>query len=52
MAVISAVWIFLYNPDIGLINRPLQWLSFGVAGHTDWLGDPETAMNAILIMSV
>jgi multiple sugar transport system permease protein len=52
MAVISVVWIFLYNPDIGLINRLLQWLSFGVAGHTDWLGDPDTALNAILIMSI
>lgn len=52
MAVIAVVWIFLYNPDIGLINRMLQWLSFGVLGHTDWLGDPDTAMTAILIMSI
>jgi multiple sugar transport system permease protein len=52
MAVIAVVWIFLYNPDIGLINRMLQWLSFGQLGHTDWLGDTSTAMIAILIMSV
>lgn len=52
MAVISVVWIFLYNPDVGLINRTLNWLSGGLAGNPNWLGDKNLAMLAILIMSV
>lgn len=52
MAVISVVWIFLYNPDIGLINRLIQSLTFGQLGYVNWLGDVSTAMIAILIMSV
>lgn len=52
MAVISVVWIFLYNPDVGLINRLLNWVTLGSFGNPNWLGDKTLAMPSILIMSV
>jgi len=52
MAVISVVWIFIYNPDIGLLNRVLSTVTPGDPVRIDWLGDTSTAMLAILIMSV
>ena len=52
MAVISVLWIFLYNPDVGLINRLISWISFGHIAPVNWLGEKSTAMPAILIMSV
>ena len=52
IAVIAVVWIFLYNPDYGLFNRVLNWLSWGLFGNPNWLGEKNLAMPAILIMSV
>jgi multiple sugar transport system permease protein len=52
MAVIAVVWIFLYNPQFGLINRMLQWITGGLFGNPNWLGEQHLAMPAILIMSV
>jgi multiple sugar transport system permease protein len=49
MVVISIVWTFLYDKDNGLINQFLQL--FGLP-NVNWLGDPLTAMPAIIIMSV
>lgn len=51
-AVLAVVWIFLYNPDIGLINQALSSLSFGLIQPINWLGDPRTALIAIIIMAV
>ena len=49
MVVVSMLWLFMYRPD-GLIN------SFLRAGRhhpgPDWLGNPNTALGAILFMSV
>jgi multiple sugar transport system permease protein len=52
MVVISIVWTFLYEKNVGLMNQFLKTLSFGNAGPIDWLGNPNTAMWAIIIMSV
>lgn len=49
MVVISIVWTFLYDKDNGLVNQFLQ--VFGLP-NVNWLGDPLTAMPAIIIMSV
>ena len=49
MVVISIVWTFLYDKDNGLINQFLQ--IFGLP-NVNWLGDPATAMPAVIIMSV
>lgn len=51
MVVVSIVWTFLFDRDLGSINRFLSFVSFGTAAHVDWLGNPATAMPAIAIMS-
>ena len=48
MVVISLLWKFMYQPK-GLINGFLA--IFGIDGP-DWLGNPNTALIAVLIMSV
>jgi multiple sugar transport system permease protein len=51
-AVLSVVWIFLYNPDIGLINQFISTATFGLVKPINWLGDKSIALYAILIMAV
>jgi multiple sugar transport system permease protein len=52
MVVVSIVWTFIYDKNVGLMNQMLKTLSFGTLGPVDWLGNPSTAMLAIIIMSV
>lgn len=47
MVVVSMLWMFMYQED-GLINVLLA--KIGIAGP-DWLGDPNTALFAIIVMS-
>src|SRR6478735_5139213 len=47
MVVVSMLWLFMYQPN-GLINQVLA--KFGIQGP-DWLGDPKTALLAIILMS-
>jgi multiple sugar transport system permease protein len=51
MVVISLLWQFMYQPD-GLINSFLRTISGGAIQGTDWLGNPSTALGAILFMSI
>lgn len=46
---VSIVWVWLFNPRYGLVNAFTGL--FGVAPH-DWLGDPKTAMPAIVMFSL
>lgn len=52
MAVIAIVWTFLYNPDRGLINRFLEVVTFGAVGNIPWLISTDTALLAIVILSI
>jgi multiple sugar transport system permease protein len=46
----GVVWLWVYNPDFGLINSYLQdW--FGIKGP-QWLLDPKWVMPSIAIMSI
>jgi multiple sugar transport system permease protein len=47
MVVVSMLWMFMYQPN-GLINALLA--KVGVQGP-DWLGDPRTALMALILMS-
>jgi multiple sugar transport system permease protein len=47
MVVVSMLWLFMYQKN-GLINEML--LKFGIEGP-DWLGNPKTALLAIILMS-
>lgn len=51
MVIVSVVWSFLFNKDLGLFNQALGWISLGAIKPVDWLGNPATAMPAIVIMS-
>ncbi|WP_299538187.1 carbohydrate ABC transporter permease [uncultured Streptomyces sp.] len=51
MVVVSLLWTFLYRED-GLVNHVLSTLTLGRVDGPDWLGDPATAMPAIILMSV
>jgi len=64
IVALSIVWRLMYNPDFGLINRMLEAIKVpGLAGGRlalvplipnppGWLGDPDWAMPAIILMSV
>jgi multiple sugar transport system permease protein len=47
IVVVSMLWLFLYQPN-GLINAALA--KFGILGP-DWLGNPRTALLALILMS-
>lgn len=51
MVVVSLLWTFLYQKD-GLVNHVISALTLGHVEGRDWLGDPATAMPAIILMSV
>lgn len=49
-AVASAMlWLWLFNPKLGLINTVLQ--AVGFKETPGWLGDPKWAMPALILMS-
>ena len=48
IVVVSILWLFLYQPN-GLINAALA--KFGIQGP-DWLGNPNTALFAIIVLSM
>ncbi|MEI6046281.1 MAG: sugar ABC transporter permease [Chloroflexota bacterium] len=53
-AILSGVayvvlWVWLFEPDHGLINLILSW--FGMQGPR-WLSDPKIALAALIIMSL
>lgn len=49
LVAVAIVWRFIYHPKFGIINYILSLI--GIA-PIDWLGDPSTAMPAIVLMSV
>ena len=49
MIAVANIWLFFYSPDIGLIDQILGW--FGLPGH-NWLGDPDTVLPAIIVMTI
>ena len=49
LVAVAIVWRFIYHPKFGIINYLLSLI--GIA-PIDWLGEPSTAMPAIVLMSV
>lgn len=47
--VVSQVWVWLFNPDLGAFNTVLGF--FGITGPT-WLQDPNTAMFGVVVATV
>ncbi|MHA6625024.1 carbohydrate ABC transporter permease [Pseudonocardia sichuanensis] len=46
---IALVWMWMFEPNIGLFNWVLSW--FGIRGPA-WLVDPAWAMPAVILMSI
>lgn len=47
--VILLIWRFIYNPDIGILNRLLDLL--GLDGlRRAWLGDPDSALISLALV--
>ena len=51
MVVVSLLWRFIYDGNNGLLNTILGMVTFGHFQPVDWLGNPYTAMQAMIAMS-
>ncbi|MCF6268411.1 MAG: sugar ABC transporter permease [Melioribacteraceae bacterium] len=49
LVAVAIVWRFIYHPNFGLLNYALGYLGIS---PIDWLGDPNWAMPAIILMAV
>ncbi len=49
MIAIANIWLFIYTPDYGLIDKFLSL--FGLNGE-NWLGNPDWVMLAIIVMII
>lgn len=49
MIAVANIWLFFYASDIGLIDQFLAVL--GLKGP-NWLGDPQTVLPAIIVMTI
>lgn len=52
IVVVSLLWRLIYDGQSGLLNNLLSALSFGTIPAVDWLGNPDTALGAIIAMSI
>ena len=50
MVVVSVIWFSLFQMS-GFFNTLLSALTFGLVDPVDWLGNPKTAMPALVLMS-
>jgi len=49
MVAVANLWLFFYTPQIGLIDKVTAF--FGMPSH-NWLGDPNTVMGCLAVMTV
>lgn len=52
MVVVAVVWTFLYNPDQGLINAFLRFITFGRIEGYSWLQNKKLVFPAIMLLSI
>jgi len=52
IVVVSLLWRFIYAGNDGLLNNLLSTFTFGAWQPVDWLGNPGTALGAIMAMSI
>jgi len=46
---VSVVWMWMLQPDFGILNQFLSF--FGIDGP-DWLGDPNWALTAMIVVAI
>ncbi len=49
LVAVAIVWRYLYHPIYGPIDQLLGWIGLG---RIDWLGSPDWAMPAIILLAV
>lgn len=49
MVSAASIWLFMYTPDYGLVNILLQTLRLP---SLNWLGEPELALVALMIVGI
>jgi sn-glycerol 3-phosphate transport system permease protein len=49
MIAVANLWLFFYTPQIGFLDQLL--FRFGVPSH-NWLGDPNTVLACLMVMTV
>lgn len=52
IVVVSLLWRFIYDGQDGLLNNLLAGITFGAFEPVNWLGNPDTALGAIIAMSI
>ncbi len=50
IAALALIWLWIFNPDYGLLNYFLGLLGFD--RNTNWLGDPNLVKPALIIMLI
>ncbi len=51
LIVVTIIFQRIYEPNTGLLNALLHWIGLGALAHP-WLGDPATALPAVIAVSV
>jgi len=49
MIAVANIWLFFYSPEIGLLDQISR--QFGLPSR-NWLGDPDTVLGAIMVITV
>lgn len=49
MAAAAMLWVFIYNPDIGILNRVLR--EMGINGRA-WINSSRTALTSLMIVMI
>lgn len=52
IVVVSILWRIIYDGNNGLLNNILSGLTLGAFKPINWLGEPSTALGAIIAMSI
>jgi multiple sugar transport system substrate-binding protein len=52
MVVVALLWRFIYDGQNGLLNNIISFFTLGAFEPVDWIGNPATAMPAIIGMSI
>lgn len=48
---VAAMWRWIYNPTLGLVNQTLHQIGLGDWAQT-WLGDPRIAIYSVFVASI
>ena len=49
MVAVANIWLFFYSPEIGLINKVIEF--FGFDG-INWLGNSSVVLEALMVMTI